>query len=954
MCIIRARKEYLLQQYALSNILSCNMDFNESHELDDVLSVDAELGVPPDPEEPEASHGGTTEAVAEESYQSELRNHPRFAKAELEAAITEQLSVHQHFVTKDSVYDSGLPVFDDCTVYHDMDTETERRLHKEQLELFMEHLLQGPEIDSPFLFERRLESQNIPTTVFDLEAVAELISCNLDICLYDSATHVIDQLFPHQEETTSAGWLVNIASSTARSSSKILKDRYVGNPVQARLPPAQKDKRLKMYCYPDLIDYICISMIRLMSRSISGISCLSSFLAILVRLSVKLKHLVHNPVQCAMRSLNTGRAIAFRLESAGANSRWRKETSYKKTLFMMIDSGPEQSGSSRYSGSGLRRLLEDSTPPTRYYKTQFLLRLEFANMIRVLLANMVPNSTVDNRITTELRLKTAQLESFPSQDEAHVGSEQFGFANVIHGNRIKRPFLFSNDRKNKTSSSSRSLHISFASHACLLAIANFSAMEEEMTKRGCSTDQTAPDLARIEWAQNPSLSQLDEPSIDNNGDSQRESEANPRQQGQQQVQNQAEYRQGLHVLLGNPSIMAIQHMEQYISALVSCALASTSIVRPLGYCMSLLRENAGPGEYIQGISISGKHDFSISCSSPQLGNNPGAGGDHLPVSQAHHFWQNSPQAGRLDQFVPQPKLPWNWLKKVFYFQSKKPPGHLSDLEDGTRGLLASQMEVEDAYMRDLPIITQCSIGNAAITVPCKSFVITVGLLFLGIFALVIIVIATLHNKIEGVDISNISILMWTIATLGLLLAKSWFVHDWPWHDFLQGQVVCYSVSETCRITGVSEQSLLAFLLRDDSARKLQVTGPWNGLFDARRSQSSSSSSVREGFSIDRAFMLATVTLCGIMVLKVMYVDGSYLVCVGGDTVSRSLGFQYGIQQRCLMAKLPSGNDKSGDSATSMPSEERLRKGRSPLLFNRGDFGSGKVLGVYRDEKVLLG
>lgn len=256
-------------------------------------------------------------------------------------------------------------------------------------------------------------------------------------------------------------------------------------------------------------------------------------------------------------------------------------------------------------------------------------------------------------------------------------------------------------------------------------------------------------------------------------------------------------------------------------------------------------------------------------------------------------------------------------------------------------------------MRDFPIIARCSIGNTFITVPCKPFVLTVGLLFLGIFAVVIIFIVTLHNKIKGVDVSNISILVWTIATLGLLLAKSWFVHDRPWHDFLQGQVVCNSVSETCRITGVSNQSLLAFLMRDDRAQHLRVTGPWNGLFDARRSQSSSSSTVGDRFSIDRAFMLATVTLCGIMVLKVVYVDGSYLICVGGDRSSTSLGFNYGIKQRCLMAKLPSNIGRSSNITGTMESGERASKGHSPLLFNQGNFGSGKVLGVYKDENVLL-
>lgn len=422
------------------------MDSDGDIEMSRIPPMDTELGIPlSDSEEEDFGYGNSysTEAVSQQpDYLKDLSNHPRFAKAELEEATLEQLSVHQHFVSKDSIYESRLPIFDDCTIYG-MVAKTEEMAHEKQLEYFMEYLSQGPEIERPHLFEKDNDSNNIPRTIPDLEAVAELISCNLDICLYDSAIHVVDQLFPHQEETTSAEWLVNVATTVARSSSRVLKDRYVGSPqVQPRLPPAQKNETLTKYCYPDLIDYICTSMIRLMSRSISGLSCLSTFIAILVRLSVKLKHLVRDPARCAGKSLSNGRSIAFRLESAGAKSRWRKETSYKKILFTMVDSGPEQSGSSRYSGSGLRRLIEHSTPPTRYYKMHFLLRLEFANMMRALLASLVSNSTVDNRITTKLRLKTTLPESASSQDGSHADGEHFGFANVIQGNRIDRPFLF--------------------------------------------------------------------------------------------------------------------------------------------------------------------------------------------------------------------------------------------------------------------------------------------------------------------------------------------------------------------------------------------------------------------------------------------------------------------------------------------------------------------------------
>ena len=211
------------------------------------------------------------------------------------------------------------------------------------------------------------------------------------------------------------------------------------------------------------------------------------------------------------------------------------------------------------------------------------------------------------------------------------------------------------------------------------------------------------------------------------------------------------------------------------------------------------------------------------------------------------------------------------------------------------------------------------------------------------------------------------------------------------------QVVCHSVSETCRITGVSDQSLLMFLLSSDRAKHLRTSGPWNGLFDAGTSRSKSSTTEHDGFSIDRGAKLATVTQCGIMVLKAVHVmaigrlgpiplryrakrnpgcchlmattpilidmpqvplvpegltvheDGECLICVGGKRASPSLGFNYGVRQRCLMAKLPSS---TGGGVTSAVSAHDA--GRSPLLFNQENFGLGKIYGLYQDENVLLG
>jgi hypothetical protein len=67
----------------------------------------------------------------------------------------------------------------------------------------------------------------------------------------------------------------------------------------------------------------------------------------------------------------------------------------------------------------------------------------------------------------------------------------------------------------------------------------------------------------------------------------------------------------------------------------------------------------------------------------------------------------------------------------------------------------------------------------------------------------------------------------------ILVAKSIRVNDWPWRDFLSGEVPCRSVSELHSVTGTKEQDILGYLLSRESSNILITQGPYNKAFVRR-------------------------------------------------------------------------------------------------------------------------
>ena len=88
--------------------------------------------------------------------------------------------------------------------------------------------------------------------------------------------------------------------------------------------------------------------------------------------------------------------------------------------------------------------------------------------------------------------------------------------------------------------------------------------------------------------------------------------------------------------------------------------------------------------------------------------------------------------------------------------------------------------------------------------------------------------------------------------------KSLLVENWPWQDFVLGQVVCRSDSELHTVTRIPEQDIIAYLLAYEYNTILDTRGPYNKIFERRGTS---------GFSIDVKPTLRTWLISGVIVVR---------------------------------------------------------------------------------------
>lgn len=194
--------------------------------------------------------------------------------------------------------------------------------------------------------------------------------------------------------------------------------------------------------------------------------------------------------------------------------------------------------------------------------------------------------------------------------------------------------------------------------------------------------------------------------------------------------------------------------------------------------------------------------------------------------------------------------------------------HLNtDLSANTR---ARTKDILDDYTKQKMKMDAWVIDETSIAIKCRAYVLAVisgaALLVCGAMAIPF----TVGEDIRGVDPFQITSFAWLLAGFLVILAKSRYVSEWPWHEFLRGQIVCSGIQDVQDVSGIDPQIILMYLLHGERQHILKTRGPYNGMFFNRESQA-----LR--FSIDVPVQLSTMLASGFLVLKVINEEGEHLI-----------------------------------------------------------------------------
>lgn len=191
---------------------------------------------------------------------------------------------------------------------------------------------------------------------------------------------------------------------------------------------------------------------------------------------------------------------------------------------------------------------------------------------------------------------------------------------------------------------------------------------------------------------------------------------------------------------------------------------------------------------------------------------------------------------------------------------------------------------------------------------------------------------TIRDRLDPVDPFNITMFCWVVAAFVVLIAKSLLVIEWPWRDFLRGQVLSRSVSELHSVTGIDDQLILARLIQGESDNCLQTRGPYNSVFKRKTDNA-------DGFSIDQSMSMRTMLLSGLIMIQVSTHRGDILVCLD---LRKGTGYD----------RIPERNSDederefiASDSVVKKDLQEGTSHLRIPLKVTKNVVW-GRIVGVY--------
>lgn len=266
-------------------------------------------------------------------------------------------------------------------------------------------------------------------------------------------------------------------------------------------------------------------------------------------------------------------------------------------------------------------------------------------------------------------------------------------------------------------------------------------------------------------------------------------------------------------------------------------------------------------------------------------------------------------------------------------------------------------ELRKDYRKHVEYMEKWDCRAGTVVIQCKTYarISQVIAAFVVIGGLVIPF--TVLDRIAGVDPFNITMFTWLLSGFILVVAKSLYVSDWPWYDFLAGRVECTRLSDLADVSGINAQIVLLFFLQRDASSRFVTQGPYNGVFrrqlnldrkgrrrtEREHEKDSVASLVQTGgFVIDKPIDLWTLMAAGFIMLKVLNADGEHLVCIDG----RKGGWDAARQGReGNWLTCPDFNEYAQEKAHG---EAKIGTGNKREVFTleRMTFRWTKVLGVY--------
>ena len=693
---------------------------------------------------------------------------------------------------------------------------------------------------------------------------ARLIQSALQIYMYDSAIIVIEHLRAYRTNSRTLQWLLEEATETAESSSRVLL-RYAGTNFSDPQPPHAVEHLDSLQdVYSDMLDHISCQVLRLFSWSVEGEEWEHSCVALLARMIAKLKLIGRDPKQWAVQSIQKGKSLETFVEISAQNY-------FKRNVHS------DQTFTTQISPTKHRRALivDDVTPTVRYFKSMFKLRSFLTSIFEAVLGGIYGSGA--------------------SAFEAQQDLPSYEINNTVFANYEQPLWSTFNNRERRTVVTSEETILRICSAGWRLALRDMPSLPSP------PMGQTSQDFATVDW-------QGDAGNGSNTG----------RDSGHFNIHCAADY-VSIHVLVALSSVFVARPLRAMIA--LSAAYAEQDKFPALyRYERFQMKFSVLTGKIGDKYTNSDKDYTPLSeVRLPSLGKQPDSHESTVQASKASLFGS---LRHRAISHAPKSNL-----------SSDLEAGSEADTAEDTSDRLWSQ------YSKWRAVMDTWEVDPGCIMIPCKRYVLTIMATWVIALLAGIVMLLILRLRAVGFDPSNILILLWTVASFAIILAKSWFVEDWTWNQFIQCQMPCRGVQELSRATGVPSQVLLLHLYRTTCSRasrtKLKTRGPYNGIFPMRGRDAT------HGFAIDCAFKMETLVACGLLVLKVNGYDGIRLVCIGGRRELESAGWQSGAPSIGLVCRLPQQHDFS--------------KTEEPELFFKEDyFVWQEGDGLYRNDRARFG